>query len=93
MLFYFKFCHIYYYSIRYDEPIKDEDFDQPGQLWREVLDEAAQARLVENIAGNLKLASDFIQERAVNNYTRVDKDFGARLAGALNLARRTKANL
>lgn len=78
---------------RYDEPIKDEDFDQPGQLWREVLDKDARTRLVENIAGNLKLASDFIQERAVNNYTRVDKDFGARLAGALNLARRTKANL
>ncbi|XP_066151509.1 catalase [Euwallacea fornicatus] len=78
---------------RYDEPVKDEDFEQPGIFWRKVLDEGAKARLIENIAGNLKLASDFIQERAVKNYTRVDKNMGAQLAEALNLARISKANL
>ncbi len=32
---------------------EDDDFGQPGTLYREVLDDAARARLANNIAGHL----------------------------------------
>ncbi|KAL1517680.1 hypothetical protein ABEB36_001415 [Hypothenemus hampei] len=78
---------------RYDIPVTDNDYEQPGIFWRKVLDEAARTRLVDNIVSSLKFAADFIQERAVQNYTKVDKQFGARLQEALQIAKRTKANL
>ncbi|ENN76752.1 catalase [Dendroctonus ponderosae] len=78
---------------RYDEPMKDEDFEQPAALWLRVLDEDAKTRLVNNLAGSLKSTADFIQERAVKLYSRVHPTLGSRLEKALNLAARAKANL
>jgi len=63
----------------------DEDnFTQPGTFWRKVMDEGARARLVANIAGHLKDAQAFIQDRAVKNFSQVDADFGKRLRKALD---------
>ena len=42
-----------------------------------------QTRLVRNIAGHLKDASDFIQQRAVRNFSQVDPNFGGRIASLL----------
>lgn len=62
----------------------DEDnFTQPGIFWSQVLNEAERERLVQNIAGHVKDAADFIQERAVKNFTQVNADFGRRLAEKL----------
>lgn len=47
------------------------------------MDEGHRKRLVENIAGHLVNAKDFIQERAVKNFSQVDPDFGRRLETAL----------
>lgn len=75
----------------------DEDnFTQPGDFWRKVLDESARNRLVDNIAGHLKNAQNFIQDRAVRNFSQVDVDFGRRLRNALDAHRKlgkSKANL
>uniref|UniRef100_A0A914UKS2 Catalase n=1 Tax=Plectus sambesii TaxID=2011161 RepID=A0A914UKS2_9BILA len=62
----------------------DDNYTQPGIFWSKVLDEPARERLVENIAGHLTNADSFIQDRQVENFTKVNKDFGARLRKALD---------
>lgn len=62
----------------------DEDnFTQVGIFWRKVLDETARKNLVENIVSQLKDTKDFIQERAVHNFTQCDPDYGKRVKEAL----------
>lgn len=61
----------------------DDNFSQVTTFWTKVLDEAARARLVDNIAGHLKDAQEFIQQRAVSNFAQVHADFGSRLTAAL----------
>lgn len=78
---------------RFDDTFKNDDFDQPREFWNKVLDEAAKERLVQNLAGSLKQTSDFIQERAIKLYYKLDDNFGKRLENALNVAKRTKASL
>uniref|UniRef100_A0A1B6CNA5 Catalase n=2 Tax=Clastoptera arizonana TaxID=38151 RepID=A0A1B6CNA5_9HEMI len=64
--------------------IDDEDnFSQCGDFYRKTLNEQERTRLIENIAGNLKDASSFIQERAIKNFSQVDADFGCRLTELL----------
>ncbi len=55
-----------------------------------MLDEGARQRLVENIAGSLKDAHDFIQDRVINNFAKVNADFGARLRKAIEGYRNDK---
>lgn len=63
----------------------DEDnFSQVGIYWRNVLDEPARQRLIENMSGHLKDAAPFIQQRAVANFTKCDADYGRRLKEALD---------
>ncbi|KAK6638501.1 hypothetical protein RUM43_006768 [Polyplax serrata] len=61
----------------------DDNFTQAGDLWAKVLSNEERERLVQNIAGHLKDAADFIQERAVKNFTAVNSDLGRRLAEKL----------
>jgi len=62
----------------------DDNFSQVTTFWTKVLDEPARARLVENIAGHLKNAQPFIQDRAVKNFSQVHPDFGSSLRAALD---------
>lgn len=69
----------------------DEDnFSQPTIFWNNVLDEAARKRLVSNIAGHLVNAQQFIQERAIANFSKVSIDFGKALTEAINLKKSAK---
>jgi catalase len=43
-----------------------------------------QTRLVENIVDHLKDATDFIQDRAIKNFSMVDSSFGQRLRDGVN---------
>ncbi len=65
----------------------DNDFIQPGTLYREVLSPAERDRLVDNIVWNLSQGVErFIQERAVKSYlSPVDPDLGTRVAKGLGL--------
>ncbi|MGH9299921.1 MAG: catalase-related domain-containing protein, partial [Acidimicrobiales bacterium] len=65
------------YSKRRD----DDDFGQPGTLYRKVLDEDAKSRLVENITAHLQkgVQSDVLA-RALEYWRNIDGDLGARLA-------------
>lgn len=62
----------------------DEDnFTQPNLFWTNVLNAEEKQRLVDNIAGHLSGASEFIQKRALGNFTKVNADFGKRLGEKL----------
>jgi catalase len=59
----------------------DDDFGQPGTLVREVLDDAARTRLVDNIAGHLSNGvSRSVLERAFQYWRNVDTVLGDRVA-------------
>ncbi|GFV13635.1 catalase [Trichonephila clavipes] len=59
---------------------EDEDnFTQAKSFYRKTLTEAERGRLIQNLASNLVNAQEFLQERALRNFTQVDDDFGKRL--------------
>ncbi|HEY6538823.1 MAG TPA: catalase [Candidatus Dormibacteraeota bacterium] len=61
----------------------DDDFGQPGTLYRKVLDEGARQRLVSNIAGHVSQGVEpEVRSRVVEYWTKVDAELGARVAGA-----------
>ena len=60
-----------------------DDFSQAGALYR-VMDEAARARLVANIAGSLsQVSKDEIVERSVAHFRAADPEYGRRVADAV----------
>jgi catalase len=62
----------------------DEDnFSQVNLFWKNVLTPDERKRLVENIAGHLKNASKFIQDRALKNFGSVNEEYGQMLRNAL----------
>jgi catalase len=65
----------------------DNDFIQPGTLYREVMSPTDRDHLVSNIVGHMSQGVEsFIQERAVKSYwSPVDADLGARVAKGLGL--------
>jgi catalase len=71
----------------YEAHKDDNDFIQPGTLYRQVMTPIDRDHLVDNIVGHLSEGVErFIQERAVNDYwTQVDPDLGARVAQGLGL--------
>ena len=67
----------------------DNDFVQAGALYR-VMDEAARARLIGNIAGSLaQVSRNDIIERSIENFHKADPEYGRRLVEAI-AARRKK---
>jgi catalase len=59
----------------------DDDFIQPGALYREVFDDAQKDRLVANVSGHLSNGVESpILERAFEYWRGVDPDLGARVA-------------
>jgi catalase len=66
----------------------DDDFGQPGTMYRSVLDPAAQERLVTNIVGHLRNGvSGEVLTRALDYWRQVDGDLGARVAKELSTGR------
>jgi catalase len=65
----------------------DDDFVQPGTLYRQVMSQTERDHLVGNIVWHLSQGVEcVIQERAVENYlSPVDPDLGARVAKGLGL--------
>jgi catalase len=68
------------YTLRQD----DDDWTQAGILVRDVMDDAARDRLVNNIAGHLKAGvSEPVLKRALEYWRNVDADLGDRVAKAM----------
>ncbi len=65
------------YTLRKD----DDDWGQAGTLVRDVMDDAARARLVSNVVGHLKAGvSEKVLARAFEYWRNIDKDVGDRIA-------------
>ncbi|MBF4460924.1 MULTISPECIES: catalase [unclassified Rathayibacter] len=63
---------------------EDDDFGQAGTLYRDVLDAAAQARLVGNIAGHVsKVTRPELRARVLQYWANVDSSLAQRVAEAL----------
>jgi len=75
---------------RYDSGNED-NFSQCGLFWNNVLTEQQRQNLIDNISGHLIDAEEFIQQRAVNNFTKCDPEYGRRLQEALNNLRATRS--
>jgi catalase len=71
----------------YEAHRDDDDFIQPGTLYRQVMKEADRDHLVGNIVAHLSNRVErSIQERAVNDYwAKVDVNLGGRVAQGLGL--------
>lgn len=63
----------------------DDDFFQAGEIWRRVLSDYDRDHLISNLAGHLGGALKRIQYRQTALFYKADKDYGARLADALDL--------
>jgi catalase len=62
----------------------DDDFGQAGTLVREVMDDAARARLVSNVAGHLSNGvTEPILQRAFEYWRNIDREIGDRIEKAV----------
>ncbi|MFE0381654.1 catalase [Streptomyces inhibens] len=69
------------YTLRRD----DDDFGQPGTMVRQVLDDAARDRLVNNVSGHLlNGVSRPVIDRALQYWRNIDKNVGDRIAKKVN---------
>jgi len=66
------------------ETADDHNFEQVGIFYRKTLNEKERTRLVQNIAGHLKDAQEFIQKRAVANFAQADPEYGRRIQDLLD---------
>ena len=63
---------------------EDGDFGQAGTLYREVFDDGAKARLLETLTGAVSgVKNAEIKERAIQYWTNVDAELGAKLRANL----------
>ncbi len=63
---------------------EDDDWGQPGTMVREVLDDAARARLVANVAGHLSDGvSDAVLARAFEYWKNIDREVGEQIEQAV----------
>jgi len=63
----------------------NDDFVQPGQLYRTVMSEEDRGHLIGNIVGHLAGAKKRIQLRQTALFYKVDPDYGSRVAEGLGL--------
>ncbi|NMO02821.1 catalase [Gordonia sp. TBRC 11910] len=72
----------------YVDHAQDDDWTQPGTMVRDVLDDAARTRLVDNVVGHLlDGVSDPVLERAYEYWRNVDADLGARIKDGVAAAK------
>ncbi|MEU4360725.1 catalase [Promicromonospora sp. NPDC023987] len=63
---------------------EDDDFGQAGTLYRDVFDDDAKARFLENLTGQGRsITIDEIRERFFQYWTNVDQELGAKLRAAV----------
>ena len=71
----------------YTPRAEDNDFVQPGNLYRQVMSAADREHLVNNIVGHMSQGVERpVQERAVKLWLQVDHQLGERVARGLGLS-------
>jgi catalase len=71
----------------YQRHAEDDDFGQPGTLYREVLGPADREHLANNIIGHATSenpAEGEVRKRVVEYWTNVDPELGAQVSKGLN---------
>jgi catalase len=70
---------------------EDNDFVQPGNLYRNVMSQTDRDHLVNNIVDHMSAGVERpVQERALKLWQQVDKELGARVAKGLGIATPTE---
>ncbi len=70
---------------------EDDDWGQPGTLVREVMDDEARERLVDNVVGHLlNGVSEPVLQRAFEYWRNIDKGIGDRIAAGVDSQRAEK---
>ena len=72
-------------AARHSYKLSDDDFVQPGDLYRKVMTEDDRSHLVSNIVAHLKGAQRRIQIRQAALCWKADLDYGGRVARGLGL--------
>jgi len=72
-------------AMRHPQEITDDDFFQPGELYRRVMTDSDRDHLVGNIVAHLGNAQKRIQLRQAAVFFKADPDYGRRVAKGLGL--------
>ena len=72
-------------AARHPQELTDDDFVQPGELYRRVMSGTDRAHLVGNIVAHLSGAKKRIQLRQTALFFKADEDYGRRVAAGLRL--------
>ena len=72
-------------AARHPQEVTDDDFFQPGELYRRVMNDTDREHLVGNIVAHLGNAQKRIQLRQAALFLKVDPDYGRRVAKGLGL--------
>lgn len=63
----------------------NDDFTQPGILFRKVMDENARLATIKNLSGHMSPVPLEIKERAIKNFFKADPQFGEGIAKTLGI--------
>jgi catalase len=69
----------------------DDNFTQVNTFWTKVLKPDERQRLAQNIAGHVKNAQDFIQERVIKNFSKAHPQFGKMIQDELTREKKATA--
>jgi catalase len=72
-------------AARHPQEVADDDFVQPGELYRRVMNDTDREHLVGNIVAHLGKAQKRIQLRQTALFFKADPDYGRRVAADLGL--------
>ncbi|MBL7153968.1 MAG: catalase [Phycisphaerae bacterium] len=72
-------------AARHLQEVTDDDFFQPGELYRRVMNDTDREHLIGNIVGHLGSAQKRIQLRQTALFFKADPDYGRRVAEGLGL--------
>ena len=75
---------------RYNHRIGNDDYSQPGALFR-LMTEAQRKALMDNIAGAMQSVPEAIQRRQIEHFTKADPRYGEGVAQRLGLRVRESA--
>jgi catalase len=70
---------------RHEQDISELDFEQPGLLYRKVLDETARSHLCDNLSASLGGARQHLQYREAALFALAEPSWGKEMAARLNL--------
>ena len=63
----------------------EDDFSQPGTLFRKIFDDQMRTNTINNIAGHLKTVRQDIKERCVKMFYKADSELGDRLGQLIDV--------